>query len=228
MDFDICELNKRVVYEQNGNLNKRELGSWSEKAYYDLLKGGFLEIKKLVLFPFLKVLSRVHIENNDRLDEYASSEEDIEFIRKVLKGYEKYTFAIEIGTPIEMYDFFSESQNFDEARYRIYKVLETELRKTDYNKWDIREIASKILGLERRTELLFDYLEQKINEMLNVIISDTGNSSFYKEYNLCVKNAERNRLYNQLEKYVRCRVGECNFTVLVCFEKGEPSVNYYI
>lgn len=49
-------------------------------------------------------------------------------------------------------------------------MLETELRKTDYNKWDIREIASKILGLERRTELVFDYLEQKILYMIEVFI----------------------------------------------------------
>ena len=119
MNFEIYELKKRIAYYQSGVCGKKELGIWAEEAYYDLMKGGFLETKKLVLLPFLKVVSKIHIRDNERLDEYASTEEDIEFIRKIIDGEESYRFAVEMGVSRELYDIFSGNMNFDKERYDI-------------------------------------------------------------------------------------------------------------
>lgn len=228
MNFEIYELKKRIAYYQSGVCGKKELGIWAEEAYYDLMKGGFLETKKLVLLPFLKVVSKIHIKDNERLDEYASTEEDIEFIRKIIDGEESYRFAVELGVSRELYDIFSGNKNFDKERYDIYHALIMELKETDCKEEKIREIMEQIVNLERTSDLIFDYLEQKILDILYILVKDSDHSCLRREYNFYAKNAERNPLYGQLERYVRCRTGDCNFTFAVCFENGNPAVSYYL
>ena len=46
-------------------MSKKDIGKWAENAYYDLLKGSYVETSKIVLYPFLKTLSRIHIDNNE-------------------------------------------------------------------------------------------------------------------------------------------------------------------
>lgn len=228
MDFDVFELKKRILCYQNKKYTKKELGVWAENAYYDLMKGGFLETKKLALLPLLKIISKIHIEDNERLDEYASSKEDIEFVQKILNGEESYEFAVELGVSAKLYDFFSDNKNFDKERLNIYQALKIELQRTNCNRQKIKEIMGQIIELERKPELILDYLEQRIIEMLSVLMNETGNSNFRKEYNFYAKNAERSSLYSQLERYIDCRVGKCNFIYVVCFRNGETETSYYI
>lgn len=192
------------------------------------MKEGFLEIKKVVLLPLLKIISKIHVEDNDRLDEYASSKENIEFAQKILNGEETYEFAVEIGVPIKLYDFFYENKNFDKERLDIYNMLKNELQNTNCNRRKIKEIMEQIEQLERKPELILDYVEQRIIEILNVLIKETGNNCFCKEYNFYAKNAKRGSLYGQIERYIDCRVGESNFIYVVCFKNGEMTTNYYI
>ena len=103
-----------------------------------------------------------------------------------------------------------------------------ELKKTDRKEEKIREIMEQIVNLERTQDLIFDYLEQRILDILYILVKDSDHSYLRREYNFYAKNAERNPLYGQLERYVCCRTGDCNFTFAVCFENGNPAVSYYL
>lgn len=105
MKYDINELREKIDSYFLGTLSKEELGRWAENAYYDLLKGGYIEQKKIVLYPFLKTISQFSIENNDIEDKYPCSEEEVEYIRKVLHGKEEFDFQIEIAIPVQLYNF---------------------------------------------------------------------------------------------------------------------------
>ena len=48
MEFEIDDIKKNVNSYFLGNLSKEELGKWAKIAYYDLLKGEYLEIKKII------------------------------------------------------------------------------------------------------------------------------------------------------------------------------------
>ena len=68
MEFGLFEFSDQLNKYFRGELTKNELGMWGEKAFYDLLKGGYIENKKIVLYPFLKTVSKFHIEENDAED----------------------------------------------------------------------------------------------------------------------------------------------------------------
>ena len=52
----MIKLEEKIDSFFSGILSKDELGKWAEKAYFDLLRGGYVEIKKVKLYPFLKTL----------------------------------------------------------------------------------------------------------------------------------------------------------------------------
>jgi len=86
MKFDLYEFSGRLNKYFHGELTKNDLGTWCEKAYYDLLKGGYVENKKIFLYPFLKTVSRFHIEENDAEDIYPSTEDELKHIQAILMG----------------------------------------------------------------------------------------------------------------------------------------------
>ena len=77
MKFDVHELQAKLDYYFTGKLSKRELGEWANKAYYDILKGGYIEIEKVTIYPLLKILSTFHLEVDERIDIYPCTEEII-------------------------------------------------------------------------------------------------------------------------------------------------------
>ena len=56
MKFDVHELQAKLDYYFTGKLSKRELGEWANKAYYDILKGGYIEIEKFVTSQIQKYI----------------------------------------------------------------------------------------------------------------------------------------------------------------------------
>lgn len=46
MEYDINKLRKKLNSYFLGEISKQNLGEWAGKAYYDLLKGGYIECKK--------------------------------------------------------------------------------------------------------------------------------------------------------------------------------------
>jgi hypothetical protein len=68
MEFELDDIKKKIDDYFLGNLSKEELGEWAKKEYYDLLKGEFLELKKIIGYPFLKVISKFHIKEDDILN----------------------------------------------------------------------------------------------------------------------------------------------------------------
>ena len=47
MEFGLFEFSDQLNKYFRGELTKNELGMWGEKAFYDLLKGGYIENKKI-------------------------------------------------------------------------------------------------------------------------------------------------------------------------------------
>lgn len=86
MEFGLFEFSDQLNKYFRGELTKNELGMWGEKAFYDLLKGGYIENKKIVLYPFLKTVSKFHIEENDAEDIYPSTEDDLKYIQAIFDG----------------------------------------------------------------------------------------------------------------------------------------------
>ena len=57
MDYNIFDIRSKLEQYYDGQLSREELGSWNSNAYYDLLRGGYVELSKIQLYPFIKKLS---------------------------------------------------------------------------------------------------------------------------------------------------------------------------
>ena len=57
MEYDAKILLQRIDDYFTGIISKTDLGKWANKAYYDILKGGYVENEKIVIYPFVKVIS---------------------------------------------------------------------------------------------------------------------------------------------------------------------------
>ena len=47
MEYNTKELMEKIDRYFEGELSKDDLGRWTERAYYDLLKGGYVENEKI-------------------------------------------------------------------------------------------------------------------------------------------------------------------------------------
>ena len=50
MEFGLFEFSDQLNKYFRGELTKNELGMWGEKAFYDLMKGGYIENKKKLFY----------------------------------------------------------------------------------------------------------------------------------------------------------------------------------
>lgn len=98
------KINKEVLLEKINlyrlkKISRNELGKWAREAYYDLMKGEYIEIEKISIYHFLREISSFHMEANDITGEYPCSEERVFEIGEILAGRKstQYTFYAKIS-----------------------------------------------------------------------------------------------------------------------------------
>mgnify|MGYP001041126075 CR=1 FL=1 len=105
-----------------GELLKEEMGIWSMKAYYALMKGEYIQLEKLQVYHFLKTISTFHVIPNDITEEYPCTEKKVKDILEILKG-KCYTFNIKI------YDGLYHTEPF-KNRWKQYEQLRNAIEET--------------------------------------------------------------------------------------------------
>ena len=113
MEFEINDIKKNIDDFLSGDLLKKDLGEWAKSAYYDLLKGGYLEVKKIIGYPFLKVISKIHIEEDDTRDIFPCTLDEITFIRDILNGEYNENYSIDISIS---WDIHSDNLGLDKRK----------------------------------------------------------------------------------------------------------------
>lgn len=235
MEYGIGELKEKLDLYFSGKLSKRELGVWAERAYYDLLKGGYLENSKIILYPFLKKISQIHVPICDIEDRYPCSEEEVKNIRSIINGKGKMAFCLEIGIPIQVYNIFGDVPALDASKRELLKKIREEL--CDY--------FNKIAPL--REEMMIDIetflntkfyrgtimalLEDTIRTILKAmfIIEPDGNIvSETPKLAIFPLKASQNSIKNKLLEYLDCYIGNRNFYILVSYDDGFGDISVII
>ena len=84
-----CILNS--YYE--GKTTKEELSLWAKKIYYGMLLGDSIIIEKLLIYNFVRIISRFDMVPNDAKDDHPSTEEEIQEVSDVLNGKRRLSFG---------------------------------------------------------------------------------------------------------------------------------------
>lgn len=228
MLYDINELCNRVDDYFCGTLSKTDLGKWAENAYYDLLKGGYIETKKIVLYPFLKTLASIHVPTNDVKDIYPCAEKDVIDIQSILHGQRVFDFHVETAIPPQVYTMFSEKQYFDTEKREKMCSLKRDILCYTQNETDDAQF-SKLINLfpavNKETETILDILESYIARLcITLFDTDAHEIKRNNVSKLYPIKTEQDSLINKLVDYLDCYIGVRNFNIVVSYRDGAPDM----
>ena len=227
MEFDAEVLEEKIECYFRGEISQKDLGRWASTAYYDILRGGYVENKKVVIYPFLKIISTFHVEENDKEDVFPCSEDDVEKVRDILKGTIDFDFDIEMSIPTKLFDMFKEKKCFDMRKREIFKELRSEITKCVKQKGIIRnEIIvelKKTMSTACPIRTIQDFLEKDIIKLLKMVYVDEFAEICDKKteyYKLYAQKSKDNLLLVRLIDYLDSYIGYKNFHLFVSFKKG--------
>lgn len=229
MEYNAKKLLKKIDDYFAGAISRAALGEWANRAYYDLLKGGYIENEKIVIYPFIKVISTFHLRENDKDDIYPCTEENVKIIQDILHGKRNFDFAVEISIPIQTYSMFKENHYFDEERREIYSKLRDVLVCYFEQKYAISDEMAKqveaVMCLKHRDEVVLDLLEEYILRFLKVLFKNNFTElGLQKSLKLYAKKSKQNIIADRLISYLDCYIGNRNFQLLITFKDGKSNL----
>lgn len=225
MNYSKSDLKKKIENYLNGTLAKDDLGGWGERAYYDLLKGGYIEQKKMAVYPFLKKVSRIHVPVNDVEDVYPSTEEDIRLIYEILTGQKEFAYQIETSVPIDLYERYFE-KNIS-TKYEIYKGFINELRRCwdgEKNNGQLYDLLENALMLPCSNDTILDLLQDQIAKLCRALY-DAEQKELPPSFRLYAKKTGYALQLLKLQEYLECYTGSRNFLITILYAGGIPEIN---
>lgn len=223
MKFNVHELQVKLDYYFTGKISKTELGQWANKAYYDVLKGGYVEIEKITIYPLLKILSTFHVEADERNDVYPCTEETVKKIQEIVNGKIDIDFDIEMSIPVQVYDMFKERPYYDKERREIFVKLRNIIacileQGCIIDEEMVKQLEIiKYLGYQNQT--VQGILEKYIFSMVRILIENRK-----ENYKLYAKESDKNTIIKKLLDYLDGYIGNSNFHLLVSLKKGVPDI----
>lgn len=231
MDYGKEQLKEKVDGYIEGDISKEELGKWAECAYFDLLKGGYVENKKIAIYPFLKIISKIHIESDELKDEHPCMEEDIKSIQAVLQGKSDYDFQVEMAIPVQMQNVFCERGYLNKGLIDlIFQMKNNAIMFLENNSKEITEIARSIqmysnTKTKKQCENVISILENKILKMYGALFEENAGNSIKKQNMwLYTGKMTRNIGITKLMEYLDCYIGKKSFGVIVSYRNGFAEV----
>lgn len=227
MEYNTKELMEKIDRYFEGELSKDDLGRWTERAYYDLLKGGYVENEKIVVYPFVKIISTFHIIENDKDDIHPCAEENVKMIQDILHGRRDFNFTVEISIPIQVYSMFKERYYFDKERRDMFLKLR-DMFGCYFEQGQVfpDEIASQvemIMDLKQQNKTVLDTLEKHILRFIKVLFKNNLDElGLQRNLKLYAQKLEQNTMEEKLISYLDCYIGKRNFEILISYTDGNP------
>lgn len=231
MEFDAKSLEDKLNCYFRGEVSKGDLGEWANKAYYDILRGGYIETEKIVIYPFLKIISTFHVEVNDKEDVFPCSEKDVKKVGDILNGMIDFEFDVEISVPFQVYNMFKEKQYYDTERRKTFVKLKSEIIQCFEQKCKIsNEMAvqlKKIINTDSPNRTIQDILENHIFLLVKNLFRDNFIDTCDEvqvNFKLFAQQSTNNLIFERLLDYLDSYIGNRNFHLLISYKKGIPDI----
>lgn len=229
MECNAKMLSNKIDEYFAGAITKSELGEWANRAYYDLLKGDYIEVDKIVIYPFVKAISTFHVKENDKDDCYPCSEEDVKAVQDILHGKKDFDFVVEVSLPVQTYSMFEKNQCFDEERRDIFSGLRDMLisySEQGYSPDREMEMRIKsVMPLKHQDKVILGLLEEHILFFMRILFSEKpAGLEIQNHLKLYAQKSEQNIMMERLIRYLDCYIGSRNFQLLVAYKDGKPQI----
>lgn len=217
-------LKQKIGQYINKEISKNELGLWSMRAYYCLLKGEYIEIDKLSIYHFLRTVSTFHTIPNDIADEYPCSEDEVMEIYDILCGRKSMAFTFNI----RVFQNFYSNKN-DSAREKIFcrlKEIFSEISSCGVPQSVIKELTEYVNQTEGEIHTIVDLLECHIKSIIVENLNFEEDILYKRQVGIYVGKEEANGVYFavHLKKLLDCVLGNTAFRVSVIYRNGVPNL----
>ena len=169
MRYNLAALNEQIDMYFSKKISSDELGQWAKTAYYDLLKGGYIEVDKLYSYPFIKEVTSLYSCSNEKEDSAFCKDKRLIEIQNVLKHQEDYIFSVTVRLPELPYKFLDDRISLNEEKRALFLNLQLEnlqsmsrgsnLALSDLSEGEVKAVE-RIFLLNPNSVTLFDLVEE--------------------------------------------------------------------
>ena len=225
MKYNRQKLLKKIDDFFLGAISKMDLGTWANRAYYDLLRGGYIEIEKIVIYPFVKVISTFHLRENDKDDFHPCTEEKVKLIRDILSGKRNFEFAVVMSIPPQIYSVINEEYPYYKEKQEFFnKLRESAICYSEQIKMFCDEMEL-ITCSKNENKIIPDLLEERIIRYIKILVKkDMDELELHKKMKLYAQKTEKNTFAERLDNYLECYIGNKNFQLFITYENGETDI----
>lgn len=212
-------------------IKKEELGIWAEKIYYTLVKGDYIIVENLMIYHFIRTLSRCHIIPDNSKEEYPCSEEEIISIYKVLNGDINKRLTFKTKLPMVIFENFCQRYNINKIYIsKFYKMKNYIIQCNNGQNLStekINEIMSLSINDNSETVTLVDLLEAHLAGILQENINfDDDVFNYEKNVGIYAVRNRNNKTeaISSLLRILNCITGDNEFRISVTYIKGTPNL----
>lgn len=237
MNADKNILVKKIGSYLKQEITRRTLGRWAESAYFDLLRGEYIENDKLALYPFVKIMADTYVATQEKTAETWGIEDQLKEFVNILKGKKEYDFKIQTRLPKDRNASYCNSPMFDMERLQEFE----EVRKTILNYIHEKEIAPReIVRLrnlfytpQERPNSIYTLLEQNmaliIKSLFDIRENDIEITLERKaDFSIYAAKEHQKELIDKLLLYLDCYLGEKYFYVMGTYRKGKTALTILV
>ena len=220
------QLEQKIDQYYHKIITKYELGLWSMQAYYELMKGEYIEIDKLQIYHFLRTISTFHQIPNDIADEYPCTEEEVLNMKEILCGKMdiNYTFNIKISKNIyQNQNYKTRYMSFEKLQKNIEQLSLDNIPPSIPDEW-IEYINEDIKEVQTLIDLLECHIKGIITENIDL---EEKIIDFRQSVGIYVGGANINKqnFIPNLKKLLDCIMGNIFFRVSIVYTKGTPHLS---
>ncbi len=225
MEYDASSVRDMIQEYTAGRADRRELGAWAFSAYEDMLKGGYLELRKLAVYPFLKTLSSLRVEVDDIADQYPAAREDVDRVYDILRGVKNTGFSVEIAPSNQFFKIPPEQYD------RMNEIYEFALG------FDDGGPANCVGSIQNIHDLITKREPNTIYDLIELTVAELFEASFDIQDGVCRKKAPlrlytpESREFAPLRRLKQCLASvhnNNNFCFFVRFREGTPKISLII
>ncbi|MTI49369.1 hypothetical protein [Sporosalibacterium faouarense] len=231
LEYTIDDVRLNLNNYFHGKISKDDLGNWAKSAYHDLLKGGYLAIEKITCYPFVKVLSTIHVKEDDIKGIFPCDIELVESFRDILNGKKNEIYSIDISFPWETYGKeFHLNIEKKEQYLKILDILKKYSNRQQLYKKDYEEFLNALNKADEKPNTILFVIDNLIKSFIKHNIDWEDECLHIHEGNwLYINKKDRiDDIQGKMIRYIECYVGFRNISLDILINGGKHYITYSI
>lgn len=222
MEYTIEELRERLDDYSAGKSGKDELGSWASRTYFDLLKGEFIGLDKLAVYPLIKKLSQLNTPEDDIRDIHPCSHETALDIHSILCGKQDYDFHVEITLSPVIQQMYAQKSEHHTQKSELLRAIRDKVKTRTSDISDAEHDIIRYLDEfePEQPDTLFGYIDNGIRKICRSLTAKYLRDIATSQLALYTAKSPGQISVYKLHDYIDCYIGARSFGAVISYRKG--------